>query len=93
MHDVFISYKSDDSALAMKVVKALEDSGIPCWIAERDIQTGSNYATDIPNAINNAKYFVLILTDKSQNSPWVQKELGLAITQKKNDSSADDRFL
>lgn len=83
MHDVFISYKSDDSALAMKVVKALEENGIPCWIAERNIRAGSNYAMDIPSAIREATFFVLILTEKSQESPWVLKELDAAITQRK----------
>lgn len=83
MHDVFISYKSDDSALAMKVVNTLEASGIPCWIAERNIRAGSNYAQDIPTAIREARFFVLILTEKSQESPWVLKELDAAITQRK----------
>ena len=83
MHQVFISYKSDDSALAMKVVKALEENGIPCWIAERDIRTGSNYARDIPSAIKNANFLLLLLTSKSQESPWVLRELDVAITQRK----------
>lgn len=79
MHDVFISYKSQDSAVAMRVVNTLEASGIPCWIAERNISAGSNYAADIPAAIDQCKVLVLIFTSSAQGSPWIMKELDSAI--------------
>lgn len=79
MHDVFISYKSEDSAVAMQVMNKLEENGIPCWIAERDISAGSNYAADIPAAIGQCRVLVLILTNAAQSSPWIMKELDSAI--------------
>lgn len=83
MHDVFISYKSQDSAVAMRVVNTLEENGIPCWIAERDISAGSNYAADIPAAIAQCRVLVLILTASAQESPWIMKELDGAIAGRK----------
>ncbi|MBQ2283494.1 MAG: toll/interleukin-1 receptor domain-containing protein, partial [Agathobacter sp.] len=79
MHDVFISYKSEDEALAMRVRAVLEANGVPCWIAARDIQPGANYAVDIPAAIESASVFVLVLTEQAQESPWILKELDSAI--------------
>lgn len=79
MHDVFISYKSEDAAIAMRVTNMLEENGIKCWIAERDISAGSNYAADIPSAIAQCKVLVLILTNTAQGSPWIMKELDSAI--------------
>lgn len=83
MHDVFISYKSEDSAMAIRVRDTLEANGIPCWIAERDISAGSNYAADIPNAIAQCRVLVLIFTPNSQESPWIMKELDSAIAGRK----------
>lgn len=83
MHDVFISYKSEDEALAMRVRAVLEANGVPCWIAARNIQPGANYAVDIPAAIESASVFVLVLTEQAQESPWILKELDSAIASRK----------
>jgi len=83
MHDVFISYKSEDSAVALRVRDTLEKNGIMCWIAERDISGGSNYAADIPAAIAQCRVLVLILTNAAQESPWIMKELDSAIAGRK----------
>lgn len=39
-HDVFISYASSDKPVADAVCAALEQRGIRCWIAPRDILPG-----------------------------------------------------
>ena len=83
MHDVFISYKSEDTWLAALVRDTLEENGIPCWMAERDIGPGRNYAADIPKAIAECKVFLLVLTENAQKSPWIPKEIDLAISGKK----------
>lgn len=80
MHDVFISYKSEDAHLAMRVRFVLEGAGIPCWIAQRDIGPGDNYAADIPAAIAQSRVVILILTENAQESPWIPKELDSAIS-------------
>ena len=77
--DVFISYKSEeyDEANYMKMV--LEKNGISCWMAPACIPGGSNYAKEIPNAIQESRIFLLILSKKAQESKWVPKELDHAI--------------
>ena len=44
-HDVFISHSTKDDAVANKILKALEDSGVSCWVDHRfgAIRTGFNY--------------------------------------------------
>jgi hypothetical protein len=37
--DVFVSYTSQDAAIADAVVENLERQGIKCWIAPRDVTT------------------------------------------------------
>ncbi len=60
--DMFVSYASQDAAVANAVVDALEHQGIRCWIAPRDVKPGAQYADAIVRAINEAKTLVLVLS-------------------------------
>ena len=79
MQQVFISYKSEEDAEMQKLLKIIEDAGISCWVAPRNIPIGSNYAAEIPAAIDSCPIFILMLSKKAQVSPWIAKELSLAI--------------
>ncbi len=83
MKEVFISYKAEEFDEANWVKSTLENNGISCWMAPASIPGGSSYAVEIPNAIRQAKIFVLILSSKSQSSQWVSKEVDLAINEGK----------
>ena len=76
---VFISYKVEDSDDAVWVKETLESNGIQCWMAPDSIPGGSSYATEIENAIMNCTAFVLVLSERAQNSKWVSKEVDRAI--------------
>ncbi len=58
--DVFVSYASQDAAVADAIVEALEAHGIKCWIAPRDVRPGTVYADAIVGAINESKALVLV---------------------------------
>jgi TolB-like protein len=81
--DVFVSYASQDAAVANKVVEALEKHGIQCWIAPRDVVPGSLYADEIVGAINDAKVVVLVLSEHSITSPHVGKEIERASSKRR----------
>ncbi len=83
MKDVFISYKAEEFDEANWVKSTLETNGISCWMAPSCIPGGSSYAVEIPQAIREAKVFVLILSDKAQESKWVSREVDLAINEGK----------
>jgi TolB-like protein/Flp pilus assembly protein TadD len=74
-HDVFVSYASQDVALADAIVAALEKNGLKCWIAPRDVRPGALYADGIIRAINDAKVMVLVLSANSIASKHVGKEV------------------
>ena len=80
---VFISYKAEEFDVANWVKSTLEHNGISCWMAPTSIPGGSSYASEIEQAIQNCKVFVLLLSDKSQNSKWVAKELDRALNANK----------
>lgn len=83
MAEVFISYSSIDSEKAHEILARLEGAGISCWLSQRDIPPGADYALEIPKAITACSYFVLLLTNAAQDSPYVMLELDQAFKQKK----------
>ena len=83
MRQVFISYSTKDQLQAEAVRNVIEQNGITCWMAPRDIPGGSNYTKEIPNAIRGCQAFVLMLSQNAQSSPWVLKELDSAVNEGK----------
>ncbi len=79
MSYAFISYKTDDLEQALWVKERLSEKGIPCWMAPDSIPGGSSYAQEIPKAIRNCFAFILILSEATQHSKFVPKEIDLAI--------------
>jgi TolB-like protein/tetratricopeptide (TPR) repeat protein len=81
--EVFISYASQDAAVANTVVGTLERSGIKCWIAPRDVPAGAPYAEGIIRAINGSKTLVLVLSKNAVSSPHVGKEVERASSKRR----------
>jgi tetratricopeptide (TPR) repeat protein len=75
---VFISYATADRAEALKVCKAIERLGIPCWISTRDVPPGANYQEAIVQSLRGARATVLIFSDAANTSEEIKKELSLA---------------
>jgi hypothetical protein len=74
-HDVFVSYASQDAAVANDVVGALERAGIICWIAPRDVIPGTFYADAIVHAIDASKAIVVLPSKHSVVSAHVLREV------------------
>jgi TolB-like protein/Tfp pilus assembly protein PilF len=80
--DVFVSYASQDAAVAQKACSALEAAGFKCWIAPRDVVPGTLYADGIVGAIDESKILVLILSKDAVASAHVGKELERATSKR-----------
>lgn len=82
MSDVFISHSSKDKETADKVVEFLEEKGLTCWIAPRDIVPGSDWAASISTAITTTKVCLVIYSKNSAESDQVAREISIAETKK-----------
>lgn len=82
-NEVFISYKSEEHGEALWLKNVLEINGISCWMAPFSIPGGSNYAREIPKAIAECRIFVVLLSNKAQESIWISKELNQALIEKR----------
>jgi hypothetical protein len=80
MHQVFISYSSNDAEPAQAICAALERAGILCWIAPRDIASGSEWGAAIIAAIEASKAVVVVFSADSNASPQVVRELEAAVS-------------
>ena len=80
---VFISYSSKDADEVGEVINVLEKAGISYWKAPEMIPIGSNYAKEIPRVISECQVFLLIISEASQKSIWVEKEIDFAINNRK----------
>src|ERR1700728_4113446 len=74
-NSVFVSYASQDAAVANAIVENLERRGLKCWIAPRDVKPVAQYADAIVRAINEAKAVVLVLSASAAASSHVAREV------------------
>ena len=80
MKKIFISHSSKDAEFCMRFCDQLEENELPCWIAPRDISYGEKWAEEIAdNLISGTWLFVLILSENSNQSKQVLKEINIAI--------------
>jgi hypothetical protein len=79
-HDVFISYSNIDKHAADAACAALENAGIRCWIAPRDIAPGAEWGGAIVHAIDQARVVVLIFSSHANTSPQIRREIERAIS-------------
>lgn len=80
-HDVFISYSSADKPLADTVCAGLEERGLNCWIAPRDILPGSDWGAAIIDAITGARVMVLIFSASANTSRQIKREVERAVAK------------
>jgi len=71
----FISYSSRDQAFAERLHNDLQGKGVRCWFAPEDIQGGKKIHEQIDEAIRTYDKLLLILSEASIASTWVEHEL------------------
>ena len=78
---VFISYTTSDKKVAHRLCDELENRGVDCWIAPRDVVPGMNYGKCIIKAIKSCALMVLVYSKKADVSPQVQREVERAVSR------------
>ena len=80
--DVFISHSSVDSKLAYAMCIYLEQKGIRCWIAPRDIPGGVKYGKSIIMGVKTCKIMVVLFNNNANDSEGVETEVERAFHYK-----------
>ena len=76
--DVFISYAHEDSAYKEGLVLFLWEHGIPVW-ADELILRGAEFPEQLEGNIRRSGAFVVLMTEMSMASAWVEREIGWAL--------------
>lgn len=82
MKEVFVSYTTADKAVADSIVTYLENHGIDCFIAPRDIEGGVNYAKRLVKALTDCLLVILVSSERINNSDHVLNEVEIMIDKK-----------
>ncbi len=77
-HQVFVSYASADREVADQARDHLQANGVACWMAPHDIVGGSDWASAIVEAIDSSRALLLVLSERSNRSAEVKREVGRA---------------
>ncbi len=80
-HDVFISYSNHDKAVADAACAILENRGIRCWMAPRDVTPGMDWSAEIIDAIEASRVMVLIYSASANQSPQIKREVERAVSK------------
>jgi hypothetical protein len=82
-YSCFISYSHQDEEFAERLHADLQDKGVRCWYAPEDLPIGAKTRVDIDQAIRKHDKLLLILSEHSVNSQWVESEVESALEKER----------
>jgi uncharacterized protein YjbI with pentapeptide repeats len=82
-YSCFISYSSADEDFAKRLHADLQDNGVRCWFAPEDMKIGDRIRTAIDQSIRNYDKLLIVLSEHSITSQWVEKEVETAFEEEK----------
>jgi peptide/nickel transport system substrate-binding protein/oligopeptide transport system substrate-binding protein len=83
---IFVSHSRDDHEWTARFVEALRATGLDVWYDARELQGSDAWVARIQDELRHCETFLVILTPATIRSPWVQREIQLAL-------AADKRIL
>jgi len=82
MRTLFISHSSEDHHVVSKIKEDLQRNGFSSYIATQDPCPGQHISSKIERAIKESDAVIVIVSNASNKSPWVQQEIGYAKARK-----------
>lgn len=80
----FISYSSDDRDFVEILYSDLQKSGVRCWFAPKDMKIGDRIRTRIDDSIWSHDKLLLVLSESSVSSQWIEQEVETALEKERN---------
>jgi hypothetical protein len=82
-YSCFISYSSLDDEFAQRLHADLQNNGVRCWFAPHDLPIGGKILDEIDAAIRLRDKVLLILSEHSIGSDWVEDEVKTAYEEER----------
>ncbi len=90
-YSCFIRYSTCDETFAVRVHADLQDRGVRCWLASKDMKIGDKIRPRIDEAIHLQDKLLLLLSEHAIASAWVEDEVEAAL-EKENQQQRDVLF-
>jgi hypothetical protein len=74
-HEVFLSHSNQDRGFVDELANELNRHGVRVWYSPTDIMGGQQWHDEIGSALRRCDWFVIVLSPRSVESPWVKSEL------------------
>jgi hypothetical protein len=78
----FLSHSSADAELAERLARDLLQQGVDVWYSQWEIKAGDSLRRKIDEGIDQANFFLVLLTPNSLKSEWVQTELDAGMVKR-----------
>jgi hypothetical protein len=78
---IFLSHTWKDKPFARRLASELTQLGARVWIDEAEIKLGDSLIEKIRTGIDEMDYLAVVLSPDSVTSPWVQREVDIAMNQ------------
>lgn len=80
---VFISHSSSDKRFVRTLKGDLNENGIATWFDEDELKLGDSLTPKLLRAIDATSHFIVVLSEESVNSQWVNIELQRVLFNRK----------
>ena len=87
-YSCFISYSSRDQDFAERLYADLQNKGVRCWYAPEDLKIGDRIRDRIDESIRLRDKLLIILSENSIASEWVEHEVESALEEEKRKGRA-----
>ena len=77
----FISHSSIDKKFVRQLASDLVAAGVQVWLDEQQIKVGESIPEKVAQGLAESDVFLVVISENSIHSPWVQKELNGALVR------------
>jgi hypothetical protein len=78
---IFVSYSGHDKPIVDRIVSELKEDKHDIWLDHLEIKPGDNIEAKIESGLRDADALVVVVSENSFKSPWVQREVAAIALQ------------
>jgi hypothetical protein len=86
-YSCFISYSNKDEPFAKELHTKLQAQNVRCWFAPEDLKIGDRFQERIEESIRLYDKLLVVLSENSINSAWVEREVQAAFEKEQRQGS------
>jgi len=83
-YSCFLSYSNKDQDFVDRLYADLQSKGVRCWYAPHELKPGDYYRHEIGKSIRVYDKLVLVLSQHSAESEWVEDEVNIALKREES---------